>query len=611
MSMHVIGTAGHVDHGKSALVERLTGTDPDRLAEEKRRGLTIDLGFAALELPSGAHAGIVDVPGHERFIKNMLAGAGGVTICLLVIAANESWKPQTLEHLSIIDLLGIHTGVVALSKSDTADEDAIARLTAETEGRLAGTSLEGAPIVPCSARMGAGIDDLLAALDTAIASSDGAPDYGRPRLWIDRVFTIAGAGTVVTGTLADGALTKGEEVEIFPSSTLARVRNIQSHNSDLAEVGPGNRVALNLSGVSRDAARRGDAVVRPKQWFVTRTIDVRLSVQKESISGSQEALTEKGAHLLYVGSAETPVRVKLIEADSIAPGQSGLAQLRLRDPLPLGRGDRFILRDAGRVLTLGGGIVLDPAASSAAVKDHRRAAYLHSIDDAEPEQALRMLVSHFGQVDVAEAKLRTGATRVPDEVISLGGILVSTERLSALQLLLKDALAHHHDTHPLERGLPMEDARRTVQLDLEPFAGLIEITDGLEQVGARLRLAGHEQMLSPLEVEIHSELMRRVGDARFTPPMETELGASPTLLRALVERGDLVKIGGFFLTQENATEARTLVRDAIETEGPRTVAQIRDLLGTTRRYAVPLCEWLDATGATLRQGDVRILGPVA
>ncbi|MDP9234375.1 MAG: selenocysteine-specific translation elongation factor, partial [Actinomycetota bacterium] len=358
--MHVIGTAGHVDHGKSALVERLTGIDPDRFEEEKRRGLTIDLGFAWLTLPSGNEIGLIDVPGHERFIKNMLAGAGGISICLFVVAANEGWKPQSAEHLSILQILGITSGVVALTKSDTVDEEALELVTLEVQEQLAASALADAPVVACSAVTGQGVGELVAELDRVVSSAPPVPDNDRPRLWVDRVFTIAGAGTVVTGTLSGGSIAAGDEAEVVPEGRNARVRTIQSHKREVSRAAPGTRVALNLAGLERQGAVRGDAIVRPGQWRSTRLVDARVEVLPENLSGADHALTEKGAHLLYVGSAETPVRLRLLDSEKIRPGEFGFARLFLRDPLPVTRGDRFVLRDAGRVLTFGGGEILDP-----------------------------------------------------------------------------------------------------------------------------------------------------------------------------------------------------------------------------------------------------------
>ena len=610
--MHVIGTAGHVDHGKSTLVERLTGIDPDRFAEEKRRGLTIDLGFAWLQLPSGNEVGLIDVPGHERFIKNMLAGAGGISVCLFVVAANEGWKPQSAEHLSIIDLLGIENGVVALTKSDTVDADRLSVAIEEIKEKLAPTSLSGASVIPCSAVTGDGIDDLIAALDEVVSATPPVTDEGRPRLWVDRVFTIAGAGTVVTGTLAGGSLEAAMEVEISPEGRRARIRTIQSHKKQVDAISPGNRVALNLVGLDREGAERGDAVVEIKRWRPTGRIDAEIRVLPAAVSGHDHELTEKGAHLLYVGSAETPVRVKLLGADKIGPGENGFAQLSLRDQLPLARGDRFVLRDAGRVLTFGGGVVLDPLPHVARRSDASHLELLHRLREDDLAEAARALVEAEGSLAKADLQARLGTSDV--EVPGarwLDEWLVSETHYGELTGRMHDELSRHHSERPLERGMQRETLR--AGLDVEPrlFEALVDIDEEIAGEGALVRLRSHEVALEPEQEQARSELIAKIEAGGFTPPLEKELGADPALLRSLVDSGDLVRIDGFFLTPALAAQAREQVRNAIEADGPKTVAEIRDILGTTRKYAVPLCEWLDRTRATRRQGDVRVLGPEA
>ncbi|MDQ3915167.1 MAG: selenocysteine-specific translation elongation factor [Actinomycetota bacterium] len=609
--MQVIGTAGHVDHGKSTLVRRLTGIDPDRFAEEKRRGLTIDLGFAWLPLPSGREIGVVDVPGHERFVRNMLAGAGGITVCLFVVAANEGWMPQSAEHLAILDVLGISSGVLALTKADTVDADTLALATVEAEARLAATRLAGFPIVPCSAVTGAGLEDLLAAIDDAVARSPAAPDLGAPRLWVDRVFTIAGAGTVVTGTLARGTLSAGEEVEIAPEGRRARIRTIQSHKKEVAAIGPGNRVALNLAGLERQGAARGDAVVPPGRWRATRRVDVQLRVLPQAVTGSNVTLTEKGTHLLYAGSAEVPVRVKLLGVSKLAPGDSGFAQLLLASPLPLVRGDRFVIRDAGRVVTLGGGEVLDPLAPDARRSDVARQSLLAELAGADPAGALEALVRSAGGLDAAEASFRSGAGEPGAGIVRLGGWLVTSARRDELAADVTSALRDYHSAHPLERGMPRELLKPAVALRGDAFDALLDGIDGVVQEGALVRLAGHSVALRPAEQEARSRIVEQIEAAGFTPPLADELAADRALLRALAESGELVGVGDFYITRAQAETARSTVVAAIAESGGATIAQIRDLLGTTRKYAVPLCEWLDATGVTRRRGDLRVLGPRA
>jgi selenocysteine-specific elongation factor len=608
--MQVIGTAGHVDHGKSTLVQRLTGIDPDRWDEEKRRGLTIDLGFAWLPLPSGREVGLIDVPGHERFIKNMLAGAGGMSVCLFVIAANEGWMPQSSEHLAIIDILGISRGVVAVTKADTVEPKDVDLVVEEASERLALTSLAGAPVIACSASTGEGLDELIQALDDAVTSAPPPVDTGAPRLWIDRVFTIAGAGTVVTGTLAGGTFTVGDLVEVAPEGRRARIRGIQSHKRSLEAAGPGNRVALNLVGLDKQAAQRGDAVVAPGRWHPTRLIEATVRVLPKEITGADHKLTAKGAHLLYAGSAETPVKLRLLDTETVLPGEEAFAQLRLRDALPLVRGDRFVLRDAGRVLTFGGGIVLDPLARPVKSARRDRAALLERLMNARGKEALALLVESEKDIDAEEALFRSGLAGPagPDAGL-LGDRIVSSARLAELQDELRDRLSRHHDAHPLERGMRKETLRNSMDLSPDAFDDLIARTDDVSERGPLLALASFSVELDPAQERARSELLARIESGGFTPPLQGELAADTSLLRSLVESGELVKIDGFYLTATQVTEARLRVRKAIEERGGMTVAEIRDLLGTSRKYAVPLCEWLDATGATVRKGDTRILGP--
>jgi selenocysteine-specific elongation factor len=604
--MAVLGTAGHVDHGKSTLVEQLTGIDPDRFEEEKRRGLTIDLGFAWLTLPSGREVGIVDVPGHERFIRNMLAGAGGISACLFVIAANEGWMPQTAEHLAIVDTLGIEHGVVALTKADLVSDDEIDAVRREVQGRLGGTSLAGARLVPCSARTGEGLDELRSAVDAALEAAGSPGAEGVPRLWIDRVFTIKGSGTVVTGTLTGGSLREGTEVVLAPEGVRARVRTIQTHKRRVVEVAPANRVALNLAGLERAQAERGDAIVQAPGWKTTRQVDALVRVLPSWATGGRDhVLTARGSHLMYVGSAEVPVRVRLLGVGKVTAGQQAFARLTLRDPLPLQRKDRFVLRDAGRVLTFGGGEILDPLPGRVDVE------LLRVLQASDASDAMTALVNANGRIDRDHALFRTGARSVPDGIAQLGEMLVSDELFSSLQGALGSALDTHHSAHPLEVGMALEAARATLDLDARSFDELVAQTPGIIEEGRFVRRASHRVRLSPEHERQREELLTQLSGSGFAPPLTADLPASAEVLRALSDTGEVVRVGDFYLAQERAVEAQARVRDFIEQEGSATVAQIRDLLGTTRKYAVPLCEWLDASGITIRRGDVRVLGPRA
>ena len=596
-------------------MQRITGIDPDRFEEEKRRGLTIDLGFAWLKLPSGNEIGIVDVPGHEKFIKNMLAGAGGITVCLFVVAANEGWKPQSSEHLAILDILGVSHGVVAMTKSDMVDADALDFVAAEIEERLSGTSLAGLAIVPCSAVTGEGLQDLLAELDEAVAGADSQVDFGRPRLWIDRVFSIAGAGTVVTGTLSGGSLETGAEVSFAPGGGRGRIRKLQSHKKELSVVGPGNRVAVNLVGVDRADLQRGDVLLGAPTLNAS-LVDAWIRVLPRELLGDDVMLKEKGSHLLYVGSAETPVKIRLLGRKELAPGESGPLQLTLQRPLPLQPGDRFVLRDAGRVLTFGGGLILDPGASPARRDDEERIELLTKLRDApEPGAPLRLLLDAEEEMDLVHTEARMGYSRdsvdLIEGVFRLGNRLFSARRLDELQRRAEEIVAAHHAAHPLEKGLGRESMRQALALEADVFDALLTRMPTLVEEDSLVRSAQHFVSFDPKEQAERERVIAEIEEAGFSPPLAKSLDAPPALLRALTDSGDLVRVGDFYLTVRRAGEAKARVKELIMSAGPVTVAQIRDALGTSRKYAVPLSEWLDSTGVTKRQGDLRALGPKA
>ena len=393
---HVISTAGHVDHGKSTLVRVLTGTDPDRFAEEKARGLTIDLGFASTQLPSGKILSLVDVPGHIRFLKNMLAGVGAVDACLFVVDANEGWKPQTEEHLRILDLLGVRHGVVALTKIGLADADLVELAMLDVEDRVSGTFLEGAPVVPVDSLDGTGIDDLRVALDELLATTPDAADRGTPRLWIDRAFSAKGSGTVVTGTLTGGRIRVDDDLLLLPQRSTVRVRALQSLHAQRTKVGPGNRTAINLTGVSHDEVSRGDVLVREGEWHETTVFDGALTV----LDSLDHDVSRRGAHLLYLGAGEHAVRIRIL-GPAIAPGETGNIRIYLPTALPLLPGDRFVLRESGRAETIGGGEVLDVDPKTKA-------------SEASPDRSVDRVIAERGWVTSNELALLTGERREPD-----------------------------------------------------------------------------------------------------------------------------------------------------------------------------------------------------
>ncbi len=392
--MRVVATAGHVDHGKSSLVLALTGTDPDRFEEEKRRGLTIDLGFAHTTLPSGEQISFVDVPGHVRFLRNMLAGVGAVDACVFVVAATEGWKPQSEEHLRILELLGISHGLVALTKVDLVDDEWRELAELDVADHVAGTFLEGSPIVAISSVSGQGLDHLATELDRLVTTTPAAADRGRARLWIDRVFAAKGSGTVVTGTLTGGTIAVDDQVVVGPGQRAARVRAIQTLGTAVERIGPGHRVALNLAGVEHHQLHRGDAVVHPGRWRPTDRIDASLAV----LASLDHDVGRRGAYLAYIGSGEVPVRLRVLGADALAPGSQGCVRLHLARRLPLLPGDRFVLRESGRDETVGGGEVLDIAP-------------VRPASTARPDRSVERVVAERGWVDVDELELLTGERR--------------------------------------------------------------------------------------------------------------------------------------------------------------------------------------------------------
>ena len=567
--VHVVATAGHVDHGKSSLVLALTGTDPDRFAEEKRRGLTIDLGFAHTVLPSGEGVSFVDVPGHVRFLKNMLAGVGAVDACVFVVAATEGWKPQSEEHLRILELLGVRHGIVALTKIDLVDDDwqELARL--EVEDHVAGTFLHGAPVVPVAATAGRGLDELRGALDALVAAAPTAADRQRPRLWVDRVFAAKGAGTVVTGTLAGGTLAVGDQVVVGPLQRGARIRGIQSLGRTHERIGPGNRVALNLSGVEHTDVVRGDAVVPPAAWHHTRRVDATLRV----LDALDHEVTRRGAHVAYVGAGEFPVRVRVLGHTALAPGDTGLVRLHLPSPLPLLPGDRFVLRESGRSETVGGGEVLDVAPVRPASK-------------ARPDRSVDRVVAERGWVRADELALLTGERRPP----AVGVWITTPELLDATAASVRTRV-----------GAAGELGFDVALLD-ERERAVLATLDDVEQTGGRAR------PVAVRDVVAEHPFLRALQDAPFAPPGAD--GVDRGALRQLVQRGLVVERDGVHFAATAIDEAARVAAGLLvaKPEG-FTVAELRDAIGATRKHALPLAAELDARGVTRRRGDLRIAGP--
>jgi selenocysteine-specific elongation factor len=611
VSLQVVATAGHVDHGKSTLVERLTGIDPDRWEEEKRRGLTIDLGFAWATLPSGREIGFVDVPGHERFIRNMLAGVGPLRVVLFVVAADEGWKPQSEEHLAIVDVLGASGGVVALTKSDLVNEEQLAARTGEIRVRLEGTTLADAPILACSARTGDGIEELVAALDRAVGSAPIEDDQGRARIHIDRAFTVTGAGTVVTGSLTGGELAVGDEVVILPSGVRARVRSLQTHRRTLDVARPVSRVAANIAGVPREGAQRGDVLVRSGQWRPTTSLDVWL----RPVRSVTHPLTGRGAYKLYVGSAERDARLRLHGAASLDPGSEGFARLRLTAPVVAAYGDRFVLREAGRRATVGGGVILDPHPDAA--RGDRVLERLQRRRGASAADLPGLLVEERGAVRSAELLPLAGVN--PGAIAGaelLDGWWVSASLASELERAVASELEAFHRENPLLPGLESAELRSRVPTDTVSDDLLTAVMAGLERrgvierKGTLVRRPGHAVSLGDREDEA-ARLVADVAAAEPTPPTQPQLearGFPRALIDACVATGRLARVSReLVVTPAFLAGAEQVAREQASREAGMTVSTFREALGTTRKYALPILGSFDERGLTRRDGDVRRL----
>lgn len=625
--MFVVGTAGHVDHGKSTLVEALTGIDPDRLQEEKEREMTIDLGFAWVNLPGGRTIGIVDVPGHRDFIENMLAGVGGIDAALFVIAADEGVMPQTSEHLAILDLLQVDAGVVALTKSDLIDDaewmDLVTLDVAET---LEGTVLAGAPIIPVSARSGAGLEQLAQALADCLAGRAPRPDRGRPRLPIDRVFTLSGFGTVVTGTLIDGTLALGDMVEVQPGDLSSRIRGLQTHKQKIERAEPGSRVAVNLIGLSKSQLSRGQVVITPGWLTPTVLVDVEyrhLNTLESSMRHNQEIK-------FFSGSAEVLARTRVLGQSQIPPGKTGWLQLRLAEPVALVKGDRFIVRLPSPGQTLGGGTVVDPAPR----RRHRRfrpavISRLETLAQGTPEEIILQALESHGPLTAASVAKQSGLepdlvkSQVQDliasgEIVALGSdgpgqLLLTRGRWSNL---LEDATRHlerYHRGNPLKPGMMREELKSRLGLTPKEFSGFMERVakqGDLVDEAVTVRMPSHQIRFSPEQEKGVQNLLRRYRSHPFATPSYKDSVSlvGEDVLTVLINRGDLTLVSPevVYLT-ETVEWAVKKLQEYIQQHGSVTVAQARDLFGSSRKYVLSLLEYLDQRGITQREGDVRIL----
>lgn len=619
--MHVIGTAGHVDHGKSSLVQALTGIDPDRLAEEKERQMTIDLGFAWLQLGE-EEVGIVDVPGHRDFIENMLAGVGGIDLALLVVAADEGVMPQTLEHLAILHLLGVERGVVALTKCDLIDDpDWLELVTLEVGEVLATTTLAAAPIIPVSARTGQGLADLTAALTTLLAEAPARIDEGRPRLSIDRVFSLSGFGTIVTGTLTGGRFCVGDTVEIFPSGLSGRVRGLQTHKTSLDVAHPGSRVAINLSGIERSQLMRGQVVAAPGTLRNTTLLDVAYSHLPDTTTPLAHNMPVK----LFIGAAEVMARTRVLGTEAIRPGETGWLQLVLAEPVVVLRGDRFILRQPSPGMTLGGGRILDPHPGR---RYHRFRpeviARMQTLAEGTPEelllQALRRsqpvaqktLLERVGlDAEVATVALQTLLDE--KQVTQIGQQVMTRDLWQTWQEQALADVAGYHQQTPLRLGMAREALRSQLKLPAALFNALMELLTGMGKLveeGAIVRLPQHTIRFTPQQQAAVDRLLAQFAAAGVNSPSvkESKAAVGEEVYSALLDLGLLHPLNEEVVYATAEYEQLTnQLKSYLQAHGTIDAAQARDLLATTRKYAIALLEHLDELKITRRVGDKRVL----
>ncbi len=615
--MFVLGTAGHIDHGKSLLVKALTGIDPDRLREEKERGMTIDLGFAWLKLPSGREVGIVDVPGHERFVKNMLAGVGGIDLALLIVAANEGIMPQTREHLAILDLLGVKRGVVAITKRDLVDDEMLTLVRMELEELIAPTTLAGSPIVAVSSLTGAGIPELLSVLDAQLDKTEPKKDTGRPRLPIDRIFTIAGSGTVITGTLIDGALDVGQEVEIVPAGLKSRIRALQTHKAKIDTATPGSRVAANLVGIETNQLTRGDVVTKPGWLKPTGLITVNLKLIAYLKRGIKHG-AEVSFHTL---AAETMAKVRLLESEALQPGEATWAQLTLEKPLAIVKGDRYIIRSP--METLGGGEIVDAHAGrlrrfrpdviqNLKVKEGGTAPEV-IIALLETKQPLE-LAELAAQANIPPVELAPALDSLTREgrVIALGEgerrLLLTASGWKNLSDKAVTALGEYHKKYPARPGMPK--AELTTRLKLGNFINLALanfIKQGvlIEEAG-HLRLPSHAVRLTPAQQDKMDKFLKSLESSPFSPP--SDLIPESDLLNILIAQGKVVKVSDNIVFSSKAyDEMKSRITAQIKKNGKMTLGEVRDMFGSSRKYVQALLEYLDKEKITKRVGDDRVL----
>ena len=633
MKSVIVGTAGHIDHGKTALVKALTGIDADRLEEEKRRGITIDIGFAHLELPGPGgeilRLGFVDVPGHERFVRNMLAGVGGIDLVLLVIAADESIKPQTREHFDICRLLSVSRGITVLTKSDLVDRETLEVVRLEVEDFLRGSFLDPAraPIVPVSSLKGTGLNELKQAL-VQVAWEVPARDSGAiARLPIDRVFSMKGFGTVVTGTLVAGTIRKEEEMEVFPTGRRVRVRGVQVHGQTAEQAIAGQRTALNVAGASTEDLARGMTLAPPDTFRCANRIDVSLS-----LLSSAKPLKDRARVHFHAYTSETVAEVRLYEGKQMAPGQTGYGQLRLENPVLLLPADRFIVRQFSPVITIGGGVVLDATPSSRKLPPDQLRAFLHTMESGSLEQILNARVARRGleglplkaipaEMNIPSGQAVQSASRLVQggELIKSQNTLVSSQAFNQAQTEVLSAITKFHDTNPLVPGISKEELRERLKIGPEIFFGVVEKLAQEKKIqsgGELVHLAGRGVVMKDEEAESKKTIEEAFARAGLKVPalyqviagLKVDKVRAQKIVTLLLRDKVLIKISEELVFHRSALEELRHQLAAHKAKSPKiNVSEFKDLTGVSRKYAIPLLEYLDRERVTRRVGDERVI----
>ena len=631
----IIGTAGHIDHGKTTLIKALTGRDTDRLREEKERGISIELGFTYFDLPSGRRAGIIDVPGHEKFIKNMLAGAGGIDVVILVIAADEGVMPQTREHLNILSLLQVKKGIIALTKKDMVDNEWLEMITEQIRDEIADSFLKESKIIPVSSITGDGLKELIAEIDSVTEVVEEKDTHNVFRLPVDRCFTITGFGTVVTGTLISGSISEGDRIEIYPQKTETRVRSIQVHEKNVKTAYAGQRVAINIANVKLDEIQRGNVLTQPGRMETTMMLDAKL----EMLKSADKSIDNRDRLRLYHGTSEIMCRVVLLDREELKPGESAFVQLRLEEETACMKGDRFVIRTYSPMLTIGGGTVLEPnppkrkrfkedVIEELKIKEQGNPTEVverYLIQNSEKYPEKKTIIKAVGNIGV-ELYNKISAELLEKKLIKefkLGDetYVLHFKYLKDVETKLAEILEAYHKRNPLKSGISKEELRTRVLEGIKPK--LSDLVLGYFEAGGTIKIenqyvsqSNFTVQFNKLQTQIKDVIEKSYSENRFNPPKLTELAEGSRLdknqcqlvYNALVEMGKLVKLDEDIAFSTDAyNEALELLRKYIKENGPIQLGQFRDLLGTSRKYAMALLDYFDQNKITKRVGDNRVL----